>query len=501
MATQANTEKQKVLISWFTDFKWDSTTRQTVIKEDGPNFDFHKKYYEHDKHILLSSASENEDDGKYHLALKAASLLRRAYKNQRTIETKFLGIPDEDIVNLEVIKSMVEPVLLENLQHDIDIFFSPGTSIMQITWFLLHQSLGLKNPLIQTYKDRDNEIYRSKVEFDQSKTLINLTIRNIRQDEIDEEVYNTGPTLKELYKKAKAAAGARNVNVLILGETGTGKEMLARYVHKYSPRFKPKEVNKNENFYAINCSAFSDNLLESRLFGYVKGAFTDAKQDRAGLFEEADGGTLFLDEIGDISPYMQQSLLRVLQEKEILRVGGNKPIEIDVRIVAATNRDLQAMCEEGKFRWDLYYRLAVVEFELPPLRNWKKLEERTALINQKLKKKAKDPAYKQNKPLVIEKEVKDFLSTYSFPGNIRELENLIENLYVFCEDTVTIDDIPKRYREKKEEMEESFFLRDAEKKHILRVTEYFGGPAKKIAEILGISYNNYVGKLKQYGKK
>ena len=166
-------------------------------------------------------------------------------------------------------------------------------------------------------------------------------------------------TLRPIYDNAFKVAQADNVTVLITGETGTGKEHLANYIHHNSPR-------KSKVFIPINCSAFSDNLLESRLFGYKKGAFTDAKEDTKGIFEIANGGSVFLDEIGDISPYMQQSLLRVIQQKEITPIGGT-PRTVDVRIITATNKILSTECSEGRFRWDLYYRLSTVEVKLPAL--------------------------------------------------------------------------------------------------------------------------------------
>jgi transcriptional regulator with PAS, ATPase and Fis domain len=209
--------------------------------------------------------------------------------------------------------------------------------------------------------------------------------------------------------------------VLILGASGTGKENLSRYIHKNSAR-------QDKPYIAINCSAFSDGLLESRLFGYKKGAFTGADKDTSGLFEQAHEGIIFLDEIGDISPYMQQSLLRVLQEKEIMPLGG-KAKKVDVRVIAATNQNLPKLCEEGKFRWDLYYRLSVVELDLPTLLERGKTDLKQ-LMEHFLSTKKKE--LHRPKKLVLDKEAQEILLNYTYPGNVRELENVVQRAVVLC---------------------------------------------------------------------
>ncbi len=205
---------------------------------------------------------------------------------------------------------------------------------MQLAWFIAHTSLGLQTTLIQV---REAKLTPQKkpekliLQVDPSPVPISAALKEINLHEKQEDVFITAST-RVIFERAEKVSIARNASVLITGETGTGKEIIARYIHQHSAR-------RSYPFVALNCSAFSDNLLESRLFGYRKGAFTDAKKDTKGLFQSAEGGTLFLDEIGDISSYMQQSLLRVLQEKEVHPIGG-KPLSVDVRIIAATNRDL-----------------------------------------------------------------------------------------------------------------------------------------------------------------
>jgi len=214
--------------------------------------------------------------------------------------------------------------------------------------------------------------------------------------------------------------------VLIQGENGTGKELIAKAIHYNSSR-------KHNRFVAQNCSAFNDNLLDSELFGHKKGAFTGAISDKQGLFEVADGGSFFLDEIGDMSPSLQVKLLRVLQEGTFIPVGGTEVRKVDVRVIAATNRDLKRMVERGEFREDLYYRVNVINLTIPPLRERK--EDIPALVEHFLKKYAKGRRLKMKK---LSKGCLDRMMEYNWPGNIRELENEIERLVVLAGDDKAI---------------------------------------------------------------
>jgi transcriptional regulator with PAS, ATPase and Fis domain len=275
--------------------------------------------------------------------------------------------------------------------------------------------------------------------------------------------------------------------VLIYGPTGCGKEHLAHFLHDQSPR-------REAPFHAVNCSAMGNELLESRLFGYQKGAFTGAEKDTPGLIEATTGGTLFLDEIGDISPYMQQALLRVLQEKEITPIGG-KPKKMDVRFVCATNKDLLKLCEAGNFRWDLYYRLSVIDLELPSLQE-RGIDEIKQLIQFFVKQKKK--LFNRKEPLQIPKKIMDLLLSYPFPGNIRELENLIERLYVLSiGHPLTLNDLPRRILEP--QLRHSLQLKDMEKIHIERVLRLNKGKKTKTARDLGIAFNTLESKLEKYG--
>jgi two-component system NtrC family response regulator len=284
--------------------------------------------------------------------------------------------------------------------------------------------------------------------------------------------------------------------VLILGESGTGKELFARAIHYASPRAGQPLVK-------VNCAALPENLLESELFGHEKGAFTGAVARRVGRFEQADGGSIFLDEIGDLSPALQAKLLRVLQEKEIERVGSSQTLKIDVRLIAATNRNLEEAIRKGAFREDLYYRLNVVTLTLPPLRERK--EDIPILIDHFLKKYSRE-----NKKEVVSttKEVRDLLMQYEYPGNVRELENVIERAVVLCRgNTLTLQDLPLNLRGGKMEMSPGEqreggslpkTIENLERQLILSALERSGGIQTRAAEELGINERVLRYKMKKY---
>jgi len=229
-----------------------------------------------------------------------------------------------------------------------------------------------------------------------------------------------------------------NATVLIEGESGTGKELVARSVHFSSPR-------REKPFVAVNCSALAENLLESELFGHERGAFTGAVATKKGRFELADGGTLFLDEIGELSQNLQVKLLRVLQEKVFERVGGVRTISVDIRIIAATNKDLQQEMQAGRFREDLYYRLNVVHIVLPPLKE--RQEDIRLLVNHFIKKYASER--KSAAPVSgVDQEVDRLFYDYHWPGNIRELENVIERVMILCpNEIIRVSDLPKGFKD------------------------------------------------------
>ena len=304
------------------------------------------------------------------------------------------------------------------------------------------------------------------------------------------------PKIVEVYKTV-ARATLSTSTVLIHGESGTGKELVARAIHENSNR-------KSKKFVAVNCGALTESLLESELFGHVKGAFTGAQADKKGLFEDSSGGTLFLDEIGDISQGLQVKLLRVLQEGEIKPVGSNEQIKVNVRIVAATHRDLSQLVEEGKFREDLFYRLKVIEIDIPPLRDRK--EDIPELSQVFL---AKYSAKLGKKLSSISKEAMTALMNYSWPGNVRELEHQIERAVALTSASVLAADDFDFTSETSRRAEhhaasaaketDSHSLEDMEKVHILRVLKEVDYNKSRASEVLGIDRATLYRKAQKYG--
>ncbi|MVZ60805.1 RNA repair transcriptional activator RtcR family protein [Sphingobacterium humi] len=476
----------KTLISWVAtmhDFSRNPETRQIIgVNENGPTFNFHKDFFDHDRHVILSSEKGVEPD--IYIEQLRTELIKR-YPG-RSIETQYLDVTD--VIDIQQIKSKVEGLLMRAYKDDeISIFFSPGTSAMQISWYLIHES-GMFNTRMFQVRPKEHS-KTGKAELLDMK-VIKSTIPGgsiIKEESVVDykEDYLITESLNPIYAKAEMIAKADQVTTLIFGESGSGKEHLANYIHRNSAR--------NERpFIAINCSAFTDELLESRLFGHMKGAFTGAVADHKGLLEEAQGGTVFLDEIGDISPYMQQLLLRVTQEKKILKIGDTKEKKIDVRIIAATNRDLPQRCAEGQFRWDLFYRLAVTELTLPPLRD-RGAKEKKELIDFFIESKRK--LFKRSKKLRLAKDVEQFILNYPFPGNVREIENLIENLYVFNSDAVSMDTLPTRLLNPTDDFK--LDLKTVEKLHIIKVLK-LAKNKQQAAKLLGCVINTLEKKIKDY---
>lgn len=282
-------------------------------------------------------------------------------------------------------------------------------------------------------------------------------------------------------------------NVLIYGETGTGKEIIAKTIHEASTR-------RDKRFVKVDCATLPENLLESELFGHVKGAFTDAVKDRTGRVEMAEGGTLFLDEVGELTPAIQAKLLRLTQDQEYERLGSSETKKADVRIISATNRDLQKAVAENEFREDLYYRLNVIPLEVPPLRERK--EEIPALayhfLERHSKSKSKDDTnvvFTQISPQALQ-----MLMDYSWPGNVRELENVIERAIAVGEgDTLLPQHLPKELRQESSfEPEVGTTIKEMEKQLILKTLEQTSGNRTKAAEILGITRQTLINKLKEY---
>ncbi|HOK06653.1 MAG TPA: sigma-54 dependent transcriptional regulator [Syntrophales bacterium] len=311
-----------------------------------------------------------------------------------------------------------------------------------------------------------------------------------------DRIITRSPRMEALINLAGRVAPSR-ATVLIQGESGTGKELMARLIHNLSPR-------SGKPMLAVNCGALHENLLESELFGHERGAFTGATSRRIGRCEEADGGTLFLDEVAELTPSVQVKLLRFLQDREFQRLGGNATIRSDVRIISATNRDLEGRVKEGAFREDLYYRLNVVVMQIPPLRE--RREDIPLLIDYFLKRFARE----NGKNIVgISSEAQDLLIKYDYPGNVRELENIMERAVVISRDPViSIEDLP--FGEdmlyggepgKRPEGSLRSSIEDLERTMIVEAMEKSGYHQTRAAEMLGISERMLRYKLKKYGLK
>jgi DNA-binding NtrC family response regulator len=299
----------------------------------------------------------------------------------------------------------------------------------------------------------------------------------------------SSPAMQKVYRVARQVAASR-ATVLITGESGTGKGELARAIHALSPRAKAP-------FVSLHCAAIPETLLESEMFGHERGSFTGAEKRRIGKFEQATGGTLFLDEIGDISPLVQTKLLRVLQERALERVGGNETIAVDVRVIAATNRDLTAEVREGRFREDLYYRLNVVRLEMPPVRL--RGSDVLVLANAFLRRFAED----NSKPVEeLSDEARDKILAHRWPGNVRELENAIERAVVLCEGSrIEATDLPF---EAAQPMRGAVrvpgaTMAEIERWAILATLEATEGSTTKAAELLDISVRTIQYRLHEYG--
>jgi DNA-binding NtrC family response regulator len=312
-----------------------------------------------------------------------------------------------------------------------------------------------------------------------------------RRDRLDNMI-GRSVAMQEIFSLIRRVS-ASGANVLITGESGTGKELVARAIHAGSPR-------KGRPFVAVNCAAIPDTLLESELFGYKRGAFTDARTDRPGLVVEADGGTLFLDEIAELPVALQPKLLRMLQEREVRPLGANRPERVDVRLIAATNRDIEARLKTGEMREDLYYRLNVIQLQIPPLRA--RTEDLLPLAEHFLGRSAE----RSGKPLhAFSEAAKKVLLGYHWPGNVRELENVVERAVALCErDIVGPEDLPPAMRERRNQdrlaaaLAQGLTLEQLEREYIERVLDAEGGNKTRAAQRLGLDRKTLYRKLEEY---
>ena len=315
--------------------------------------------------------------------------------------------------------------------------------------------------------------------------------KQLKKKDDFKEIIGKSDEIQQVFQLVDKVADTDST-ILVCGESGTGKELIAKEIHYRSGR-------ANQPFVSINCGALPESLLESELFGHVKGSFTGAIKDKDGLFKVACGGTFFLDEVGETSPAIQVKLLRVLQEREIIPVGGTTPIKVDVRLIAATNADLERAVQEDTFRADLYYRLNVIPIVIPPLRD--RHDDVELLVDHFLKIASDKSGRKRS----ISKDAMELLVNYDWPGNVRELENIIERAVILEEeDEILIGGLPEKIRNHSQQrrkivMEKAqMTLEELEREYLISVLEATGWQKKKASSILGINASTLYRKIQRY---
>lgn len=395
-----------------------------------------------------------------------------------------------DVILLDVVMPGVDGIsLMKKLKED-----SSSPAIIVLTGKATVETAveamknGAYDYLTKPYKlDELSIVIDRAYDYSRLSVKTKLLEQELVRQEGASELVGKSRQLQEILSLIQKVAPADSP-VFIQGESGTGKELVANTVRRYSKR-------KEAPFIAVNCAALSENLIESEIFGHEKGAFTSAYQMKHGLVEVADKGTLFLDEIGEMPMGLQAKLLRFLDSGEFRRVGGNKTLHVDVRVIAATNQDLTAMIKTGTFREDLYYRLNVINITVPPLRDRK--EDVEELSRQFLKKYSK----KQAKNIKgFSPEALELLAAYRWPGNVRELENVVERAVIVCESgAIGAEDLSIPTYTAAVELAINPSLEEMEKTYILRVLKETGGNQSKASQLLGIDRKTLYLKLKKYG--
>ena len=444
-----------------------------------------------------------DDDGVMQETLSGV-LRKRGY------ETFSVGSGNEALSMIK--KNIIDLILLDMKLPDIDGLevlkkikeFDTEILVIMMTAFSdVQTAVSAMKSGAYDYINKPFELDELKLLIDkglETKSLINEVRRLHRQQKENYQnshIYGVSPQIHYVKELIGMISKTHKTSVLIQGESGTGKELAANAIH-YNSHRSDKPLMK------INCSAIPDSLLESELFGYEKGAFTDAKNTKKGLFELADGGTVFLDEIGDMNPFLQSKILRVLESQTFMRVGGEREIKVEIRIVAATNKDLEAMVKEGFFRKDLYYRLKVMVVEMPPLRD--RLEDILLLSNLFIEENNKE--YTKNIKGFSE-EAKKLMTQYSWPGNVRELRNVIERAMILTDqEVITPKHLPFELKQSEKTLGDTEFqisevtsdmsLENMEKLHLSKVLKRLEWNKSKASKILGISRATLRAKIRRY---
>lgn len=496
--------QKKILLSWI-DYRFDfEPIYGTTPSKTGINYEAHQYWYERmgfDQHILLQWVSDqpaeqdrtttNEDLLKRYNAGK--NLLIKLQGDFPGREIKLSLQRFRDPLHFPTILSLTQELLASLKGNELHILINSGYQMMQYAWIYSHISFKDINTHIIQVRKKEYTISKTPepehVVVEKLKSGYALFMQ--QGNYIPEEVVLT-PTLEAIYKRAETAA-LSSLPVLIIGESGTGKEQLAQYIHNRGHKM-------TDVFYTVNCAAFTDELLRSELFGHAKNSFTGANADKQGFFEVADGGTLFLDEIGDTSPYIQQSLLRVIQSGTYYPVGDTQERKTKVKLITATNKQITPGHKDTKFREDLYYRLSVLRLELPAWREYP-LDERQEILEElelSVAKESEDTIKK------FSKDARRFLLNYPMPGNFRQLHNLLRRLYVFYAEDTTIT-LSMLQNEMEQQPQASSPLKptstkeEAENWHFKRALDHFEGNITKTAASLGISYNTLKTRIEKHG--
>lgn len=447
------------------------------------------------------------------MATKAKVLIVEDQNNEREALERLLRLNNLDVIGESTVKEALSHVedRPDMVLTDLRLGKESGLELLQQwkkqrpeTPFLVLTGFGEVDAAVNAMKMGAEDFLDKPTDPDELLMLVKRGIKkhhksmmrselepSIQREDGFESIIGCSAPLREAIRQARRAAVAEST-VLVLGESGTGKELLAEAIHRNSCR-------REGPFVPVNIAAVPENLVESELFGHVKGAFTGALDSRDGRFQAADGGTLFIDEIGDFAPASQAKLLRVLESSLVTQVGSNEGRRVDVRVVAATSRDLASMVEEGKFRGDLYYRLNVIQLRLPPLRQ--RSDDIPMLVKHFLDVKAgmiDRPAPE------IDDDLMKFLCEHEWPGNVRQLANSLESMVVLCEgDTLTIEDLPPDVQQAYEHPDEDIQipagipLQELERIAIEQTLKEFDGNRTRTAEALGISVRTLQRKLNQ----
>lgn len=406
-----------------------------------------------------------------------------------------------DLVLLDIRLPIIDgmEVLSRALENDPDLVIIMITAHGSVQSAVDAMRLGAYDYLMKGFDHKELRVVVKKaLDVHKLRREVSQLKLNEQRRYPDIAIFGNSPKIRSVKELIKVVARTPKTSVLIQGESGTGKELVAKAIHKLSSRAEKPLI-------AINCSAIPENLMESELFGYEKGAFTDAKSLKKGVFELAHGGTLFLDEISSMKLSLQPKLLRVLETQSFRRIGGTSDIKIDVRIIAATNQNLKECVDNGEFREDLYYRLKVMVINLPQLR------ERPVDIIPMAKMFIEQNNKEFSKNITgFSEEAEKLLLNYSWPGNVRELKNVMERAVILCQnEIVEADHLPIELRTSLPKQsktivlspssDEDLSLQDIEQRHIIETLQKFDGNKSKAARVLNISRSTLREKLKQYG--